>query len=107
MARLYLPVSRFWNQSPSIRRVSMSVATIFQVEEVFGLIGTLAFWFFLIVVVALVIGAATWFLRIYFLTTLIGGMGPRRQPEVGKQCPNCRGYSPQDSKFCKNCGGRF
>jgi hypothetical protein len=85
----------------------LSVAVISQIEEVFDLLGTLAFWFFLIVVVALVIGVVTWFLRIYFLTTLIGGMGPRRQPEVGKQCMNCRGFSPQDSKFCKNCGNRF
>ncbi len=79
------------------------MAVIEQIDIV-SLLSTLLGWFALIVILALVFGIAIWILRIYFITQLLGGTGPRRQPEVGKQCPYCRGFSPQDSKFCKNCG---
>ena len=80
---------------------------IFQLGEITDLLSTLLFWFAIIVIVALIMGAVIMFLRIYFFTSILAGVGPRRTPEVGKECPNCRGYSPKDSKFCKNCGQKF
>jgi len=52
-------------------------------------------------------GAVIFFLKIYFLTWLLGGGNSRRPAAPTRQCPHCHGFTPQESVFCKNCGARL
>jgi zinc-ribbon domain len=76
---------------------------IYQIDVV-DLMSTMLFWFAVIVVVALVIGAVIFFMKVYLITELFGG---RRQSVSWRQCPYCGQFTPPESLFCKNCGARL
>ena len=76
---------------------------IYQVEVV-DILTTLLSWFAVIVIFALIVAAVIFFLKVYLLTELIG---TRKHTGLGRQCQYCGRYTPQDSVFCKNCGGKL
>ncbi len=79
---------------------------IYQIE-VGSIISTFLFWFAIIVIIALVMGAVIWVLRIWFFMEILGGGRPNRQAPSSRQCPYCNQFTPPDSMFCKNCGARL
>jgi hypothetical protein len=76
---------------------------IYQVDVV-DILSTMFFWFAIIVIVALVMGAIIFFMKVYLITELVGA---RRQPVSWRQCPYCSQFTPPDSLFCKGCGARL
>jgi hypothetical protein len=77
---------------------------IYQIEVV-DILSTMFFWFAIIVIVALVMGAIIFFMKVYLITELFGGS--RRQSVSWRQCPYCSQFTPPDSLFCKGCGARL
>lgn len=76
---------------------------IYQIEVV-DILSTMFFWFAIIVIVALVMGAIIFFMKVYLITELFGS---RRQSVSWRQCPYCSQFTPPESLFCKNCGARL
>lgn len=76
---------------------------IYQIE-VGDLLSTMFFWFAVIVIAALILGAIIFFLQVHLITGLFGS---RRQSVSWRQCPYCSQFTPPDSLFCKGCGARL
>ena len=76
---------------------------IYQIEVV-DILSTMFFWFAIIVIVALVIGAIIFFMKVYLITELFGS---RRKSVSWRQCPYCSQFTPPESLFCKGCGARL
>ncbi|MDH4122753.1 MAG: zinc ribbon domain-containing protein [Thermoplasmata archaeon] len=78
---------------------------IFQ-ESVIDILSTILFWFAVIALIALAIGAIIFFLKVYLITEIVKS-GRRDAAVVSRQCQYCGRYTPDDSAFCKNCGARL
>jgi hypothetical protein len=76
---------------------------IYQVDVV-DILSTMFFWFAIIVIIALVMGAIIFFMKVYLITELVG---TRKQSVSWRQCPYCSQFTPPDSLFCKGCGARL
>lgn len=73
-------------------------------SEATDILSTILVWFAVITLIALVLGAVIFFLKVYLITSIIG---QRKESVSWTQCHYCRAYTPPDSVYCKSCGARL